>query len=240
VQVGGTNVIYQSDAGSLLLVTAPLQYMGTLTAGRFFTFTGNGDVAVSGSILAASNNLAPIGLVKIGSGTLTLAGANTYTNGTSLNGGMLLVNGSLGIGHVNVTAGTLGGGSGILTAGDSFKIFSGTGYSGAFTTLSPVTPGPGLVWMTNNLTSSGTLAVALGNIQPQFGPVIVRGTNLVLNGTGGAAGYPYSVLTSTNLTTPLTNWNVIGTATFDRSGDFAFTNLLASQVPERVYAIQVR
>ena len=130
-------------------------------------------------------------------------------------------------------------GSGILAAGDSFKIFSATNYSGAFTMLSPATPGPGLVWKTNNLASSGTLAVALGNIQPQFGPPTVGGTNLVLSGNGGAAGYPYSVLSSTNLATPLTNWNLIGTATFDRSGNFAFTNLLAPEVPERFYVIQV-
>jgi autotransporter-associated beta strand protein len=310
VQVGGTNVIYQSDAGSLLLVTAPMQYVGTLTAARFFTFTGEGNVTVTGPILAASNNITPIAVIKAGHGTLTLAGANTYTNGTVVSGGTLLINGSPGIGRVNVTAGTLGGtgviggpvsisssgtlapgtsaigtlsinntlanagvtvikfdktgsmvtndsvngvttltfggtldttnvGTGILTAGDSLKIFSATSYQGAFATISPATPGIGLVWNTNNLTTSGTLAVALGAILPRFGPVTLNGTNLIVSGFGGAAGYNYSVLFSTNLTLPLTNWNILSTAAFDRLGDFGFTNHIEPQAQQQYFMIHL-
>jgi fibronectin-binding autotransporter adhesin len=200
-------------------------------------------------VISGPVNISPGGTLAPGAGgigTLTVNNVLTNTGVTAIKvnkSGTTLTNDSVkGVSTLSF-AGTLtvtNIGSGILTAGDSFKIFSATNYSGAFTTLSPATPGPGLVWNTNNLLSSGTLAVALGNIQPQFGPVIVQGTNLVLSGTGGAAGYPYSVLSSTNLGAPLTNWNVIGTAAFDRSGDFAFTNLPAPQVPERFYVIQVR
>jgi autotransporter-associated beta strand protein len=109
IQVGGTNVIYQSEAGSLLRITAPIQYVGTLTAARFFTFTGAGDVTVSGPILTASNNVTPIAVVKTGDGTLMLSGANTYTNGTAVLGGTLIYNGSVNLGRVTVSGGTLGG-----------------------------------------------------------------------------------------------------------------------------------
>jgi autotransporter-associated beta strand protein len=57
-------------------------------------------------------------LEKIGAGTLTLTGANTYQVGTTVSGGILLVSNSsgsgTGTGAVSVNAGTLGG-SGIIT-----------------------------------------------------------------------------------------------------------------------------
>ena len=107
--IGGTNDIYQSDAGSLLQITSPILYIGTLTAARTLTFTGAGDTTVSGAILAASNNITPIGVMKTGHGTLTLGGANTYTNGTIILGGTLNYNGSVSTGRVTVVTGTLGG-----------------------------------------------------------------------------------------------------------------------------------
>jgi len=309
VQAGGTNVIYQSDAGSLLRVTAPVQYIGTLTAARAFTFTGDGDVTVSGTLLKSSN-AAPVGLVKNGAGTLTLTAINTYTNGTTVNGGTLQVNGSLAIGRVTVTDGTLGGtgtiagpvtissggtlapgngaigtltinnaltnigvtliklsksgstvtndnikgvtalvsggtlmvtntGSGIVTVGDSFKIFSATGYQVSFTNISPSTPGAGLIWNTNNLAVNGVLAVALGTVHLQVAQVSLGGTNLTLRGSGGAAGYNYSVLSSTNLLTPPGGWTLVGTGNFDSSGGFIFTNNNESQAPQQFYEIRI-
>jgi len=308
VQAGGTNVLYQADAGSLLLIAAPMQYVGSPTAARTFTFLGNGDVTVSGAILK-STNAAPVGLIKTGGGTLTLAGVNTYTNGTTVNGGTLLVNGSLSIGRVTVTEGMFGGvgtvagpvivspggtlapgagaigtltvnnaltntgvtrirvdkngsaltndnligastlvfggtlivtnvGSGIPTVGDSFKIFSATTYRGAFATISPPTPGTGLTWNTNGLTASGTLAVALGTINPQIGQAWISGSQLIFNGSGGAAGYDYSVLSSTNLAKPLTSWNLIGAGNCDRFGVFIFTNHIDSRAPQQFYTVR--
>jgi autotransporter-associated beta strand protein len=47
-------------------------------------------------------------LIKVGTGTLTLSGANTYTGGTSLNSGSLVVgnNSALGTGTLSMAAGT--------------------------------------------------------------------------------------------------------------------------------------
>jgi autotransporter-associated beta strand protein len=308
IQVDGTNVIYQSDAGSLLQITAPVQYIGTLTAARTYTFTGAGNIAVTGPLLA-STNAAPISMIKSGSGTLTLGGVNTYTNGTTVNGGAVQVNGSLAIGRVNVTAGSFGGAgaiagpvnisgsatlapgssiigtltinnsltndgvtairlnktgstltndniqavacvlngtlsltnisSGTVTVGDGFKLFSAGTYRVFFSNIIPATPGTNLLWNTNNLGVNGTLTVALGNVNPQFGPIYLAGANLVMTGSGGAAGYNFSVLSSTNLTTPLTNWVVSGSGLCDSSGAFKITNSLSPNSPQVFYTIRI-
>lgn len=309
IQVGGTNVIYQSDAGSLLQITAPIQYVGTLTSARTFTFTGAGDIAVSGAILASSN-AAPSGVMKTGGGTLTLSGANTYTNGTVVLSGILNYNGSVNTGRVTVASGTLGGtgtiggavtiqsggtlapgssgigtltinnaltntgtvfirlnksgatltnsivkgvsnfsiggtlsvsnvGTGIVTVGDSFKLFSATNATGSFAAITPATPGVGLKWNTNTLAANGILSVVLGTVHPQMTQTALSGTNLVFGGNGGAAGYNYSVLTTTNLAVPFSAWNVAGGGTFDAGGNFNFTNAMDSNSTQKFYVIQI-
>ena len=68
--------------------------------------TINTDAGISASIDAAliNGNWGGNGLVKVGSGTLTLSGASTYTGGTAINEGTLIAagNGALGTGAVTV------------------------------------------------------------------------------------------------------------------------------------------
>jgi hypothetical protein len=107
-----------------------------------------------------------------------------------------------------------------LAAGDSFKLFDAAAYSGSFTSLSPATPGPGLVWYVNDLTNNGTLRVVSATPLPQ--PHIVgftyTGTDVTLGGTNGPAYGPYRILATTNLALPTGSWSVLTTNYFDANG----------------------
>ena len=69
-------------------------------------------------------------LGKVGTGTLTLTGANTYSNGTTISSGILVVNNGsgsgTGSGAVQVNAGTLGG-KGTIAGAVTVGTGSGTG-----------------------------------------------------------------------------------------------------------------
>ena len=161
--------------------------------------------------------------------TLNKSGS-TVTNSTIKGVSTLVYGGTLTVTNI---------GSGVLTVGDSFKLFYATNYLGVFTSIIPAAPGPGLVWVTNNLALNGTLAVALGAVHPQVNQFSFDGTNTMLNGSGGAAGYICTILSSTNLTAPLTNWTVVGSSVCDSSGNFGFTNSLALGSAQQFFTVRV-
>ncbi|MEI6949726.1 autotransporter-associated beta strand repeat-containing protein [Paraflavisolibacter sp. H34] len=217
-----------------------------------------------------AGNIGKSALTKVGTGTLTLTGSNTYSGATNINAGRLLVNNSTGTrgtgaGAVTVASGaTLGGtgfikgaitvqsgaklqpgsnGIGTLTdstsvtfasgaiaemevntsasvydqlkvtgsiayngklvlsktdnvdfvIGDQFRLFDATSYSGAFTSIEPAVPGPGLKWDLSELGTTGTLKVAV-----DASGVI---TTYYWKGTGGTATDPASWSSGTNWNT---------------------------------------
>ena len=67
-------------------------------------------------------------------------------------------------------------------------------------------------------------------IPPGITSLSLAGGNVVINGTNGQAGYTYYLLTSTNLATPVTQWNtvatnVLGAASYTFIGTNAAGNL---------------
>ena len=78
----------------------------TLTAGG-----NNGSTTFAGIMTDGTSSLA---FVKLGSGTMALTGANTYSGQTTISRGTLLVDGSLGAGAVLVSSGATLGGSGTI------------------------------------------------------------------------------------------------------------------------------
>ncbi len=143
------------DAGTLLINGSLETTCLTVSGG---TLGGNG--IINGPVMVRpEGRLAP--------GNFT--GALTVNNSLALEGTTLIeLNKSAATNNVicGLTAITYGGTlivtnlSGTLAAGDSFKLFNADSYSGAFTSLSPEAPAPGLAWNTNTLAIDGTLRIA--------------------------------------------------------------------------------
>ena len=64
--------------------------------------------------------------------------------------------------------------AGTLAAGDSFRLFDATSYTGALATISPASPGIGIVWDSSYLPVDGTLRVAA--VPPERPPIRVTFT----------------------------------------------------------------
>jgi hypothetical protein len=80
-----------------------------------------------------------------------------------------------------------------------------------------------------------------GTPSPSKGPTIssstVSGGNLILAGSGGTPGAAYAWLTSTNLTTPLSEWTQDGTGKFDSSGNFSSSIPIKTTEPARFFRL---
>jgi autotransporter-associated beta strand protein len=132
---GGGATIESSGSGTLSIDnTIPLAY-GTGAQTRLLTLGGTNTGANTFSKVIANNTTAATSLTKTGAGTWILSGASTYTGATTINDGMLLINGSTAAGSaVAVNAGTLGG---IGTIGGAVSLAGGTLAPGNRTLATP-------------------------------------------------------------------------------------------------------
>lgn len=196
---------------------------GTLTLASGQVLCGNG--TLNGSlVLSPGATLAP-GLS---------VGHLTVTNTVALQGVTLMeldksamTNDVLG-GAVSISYGgtlSLTNLGGTLAAGDSFKLFAASAYTGAFTNVTPAIPGIGLAWNTQTLAIDGTLRiVSVPTAQPKITRFALDGSALVIRATDGVPGWPCELLSATNLSLPLAQWSPVATNWFDAGGTLALTN----------------
>jgi len=76
--------------------------------------------------------------------------------------------------------------------------------------------------------------------QPTIGNINISGGNMVVSGTGGANGWTYYLLASTNLNLPAAQWTRIATNQFNGDGTFSVTNLVDITAPQTFYQIQLQ
>ena len=119
---------------------------------------------------------------------------------------------------------------------DAFApLFGATGFAGSFVSVTLPPLGAGLAW-SNQLALSGAIQV-VSKPPLAFSSVLNSGGSLVVSGAGGQANAPYWVLTTTNVTQPLTNWTHLVTNQFDGFGNFAFTASINPATPQRFYRL---
>ena len=202
----------------------------------------------SGGTLAGNGTITSSATINPG-GTLApgISGLGTLT----FNGDLMLAAGSTNImeltktGHTNdvvaVTGVLTNGGtlvvtnlSGALTAGDSFKLFSATGYSGSFAALKLPSLRTGLAWNSDGLTN-GILSV-VATAPPQFSAITrLSDGNFQFQGTG-AAGVTYELDAATNLA-PAVIWDLVMSAEANDNGQFQLFDWAATNFPQRFYRI---
>jgi len=272
---------YEGSVGTPLIpITSLVQAGGAIIDTTNFNINFLEPLQTDPALLGAPDG----GLVKKGSGTLTMAAASTYVGDTVVSNGTLAVNGSLGQTAVRVAGGTLSGTgsigsnvtvqasgtispagagtigtltingnlvlqgttavdinqgaatsdnlavsgavtyggtlavtnlSGTLTTNDTFTLFSAASRSGVFAAIMPATPGIGLAWNTNTLTTDGILRLAIGvNTAPTNITTVVSGSLLTLSWPADHTGWRLQVQTNSLSTGLNTNWvDVAGSTT---------------------------
>jgi autotransporter-associated beta strand protein len=206
---GTTNILL---AGGNLDVSG--DNSGTLTLGSTQTLAGTG--TLTGSLDGTSGVIAP------GSPYGNLYVTNSVTLGSivmNLNRDVAPSNSSISAASINLNSAslTVTNLGGALHVGDTFTLFSGA-ITGQFNN-NPVLP-PAYNWQTTVGANSVTIQV-ISQLRPSFGvgTTTLVGNVLTLNATGGPPNGTWTLLDSTNLATPLTNWTVVATGTLDGSGD---------------------
>jgi autotransporter-associated beta strand protein len=157
-------------------------------------------------------------LTKVGTGTLTLSGANTYTDGTTILSGSLKVNNTAGsgtgTGTVQVSGGILGG-KGIIAG----TVTIGTG-SSIGSSLQPGTGAstPTTLTLQNSLTfnSDGTYTWKLNTKKAKADKVIVSGATI-----RAGAQFSFSRVGNKKLTTGKVFTAIDNTSASPISGTFA-------------------
>ena len=206
----------------------------TNSAGQIFSFD------TAGQNVLFTNGLASTGgtLNKLGSGTLTLAGANTYDGATTVSAGKLVIQGSQGSGNITVAnsaaLGAAQGGQqitpGTLTVGTTSSatlefnnvnntttpaISAGTLVAGGTITVNVnsgtfglSTSYPLLHWTSGTFTAA---SFALGTVTGAGGNLTVSGNTLFLNVTALASTWTGNVDAIWSATSGSLDWKANGT-----------------------------
>ena len=197
------------------------------------SFLGIDTTNAGGSFSYGSNITEPIGLIKLGTGTFTISGSNTYSGTTAVNAGTLQaaktasLSGYTSAGKVSVAGGaTLAvnvGGTGEFASGDLNTLRGNASFSsGSFLGIDTTNAGGNFAYGSNITESIGLTKLGSGTLTLSGANSYNGGTNLsagVLSFANGALGSTGAVAFTGNSTL---QWN--GNNTQDVSSRLAINN----------------
>jgi fibronectin-binding autotransporter adhesin len=189
---GGTVGVQVGDTGWSTAQVDTMLTNATKTSGALGIDTTNGSLTQWTDF--TTENLGELGLNKLGAGTLTLTGNNTYTGATSVSAGTLLVNGALGDSAVTVASGAVVGGSGMLGGTLAFEAGSRLALAGATLGLSStdiLTVAAGKTITLNNFTFENLTGWDWANAEEGTYTLIHGGGTVLFEGSTATAANPY-------------------------------------------------
>jgi fibronectin-binding autotransporter adhesin len=171
VTLAGTSAVFDISSGASHEIGALSGVAGSTVSlgGNTLSFGGdNSDQTFAGTITGSGGSI-----IKQGTGTMTLTGANTYTGGTTLNDGGLVVGNNAALG------------TGALTVGDATKLDAST----ATTLANSVLLNADLTVLgSNNLTLNGSISGTGALTKEGAATLTLNGTNTYTGGTNINAG----------------------------------------------------
>jgi autotransporter-associated beta strand protein len=236
---GAVSVSFGATFGGTGIISGTVDNFGTITP-------GNGP----GMLSTADETWEPTSIytwsINKAGGT---AGANPGWSQANITGG-LNINTSGSPITINLTSLTAGNTPGLVSDFNSGRNYTWsiahttagiTNFSTNYFTLNTAgfsnSLGSGSFSITTNATDV-LLVFTTPVSAPTISSIQVAGTNLTINGSGGAPGGPYTVVTSTNVTLNLTNWVTVGSSNFNGSGNFSFSGATTTN-KQQFYAIEV-
>jgi rhamnogalacturonan endolyase len=254
----GVTALIKAGAGTFILTGVSNAYSGgtAINGGALLannvagSATGVGAVTVnSGGTLGGIGIIGGAVTVNAGGvlapgaslGTLTISNNLTLQTGAVLNfelgainaSDKVVVSGALAIGGTLNVTNLAGFGT------NTYTLFTyGGALSGSLPAIGVMPSGYSFSISTN---TPGYVNLVVKIIKPNpavFGGTALAGGGLALSGSGGTSNGTYYVLTSTNLTQPLAQWQFIATNQFDTNGNFNVTNLVYTNAPQRFYLLQ--
>lgn len=217
------------------------------------TILGNGAIRGKFLTVSAGSTIAPGIAGAIGTLTVTNSASGTNWTVLTLSGtvNMDISRGALpnnsdrivNVNGTNVFGGTLNVNNigGTLQAGDTFTLFTSAVNNGAFTTVNLPALTGSLTW-NNTLTANGKISVVGSTILPTVSPGITNfslaGANIVLNGTNSQVGATYYLLSTTNVSLPVSQWKTIATnVAAGTTYSFTGTNAVTAGQPQQFYLL---
>jgi hypothetical protein len=239
---GSTNVFI--NAGAVLDVS------GTISDNDSFYVSSSQMLSGYGTVRGILDTAQQGGTVSPGGGINGGVGVLTVTNSINLGGvAWMKLNRTSSPNSDRLVSSTAGlinyGGTLVLTnigprlhVGDTFTLFSAPSLTGAFGTV--VLPNY-YAWNVNNLGINGQVSVTGVSAAPVITSVdysqLANGT-ITLNSANGFPGGPATVLSTTNLTLPLSSWTMAATGSFDSNGNLSVPVTVDPTLPQQYFILQ--